>query len=180
MLAELGWAFATVTSCKHGKPNHKLQLAFAMTSCHVVAGAASLRWLLAALPKERRRYDSQCKELTKQLEQKVAQYNKLLPYGQLPGRTRPSMDDLKSQRFCWVEEYAGRQGAAHIAGWQSSMCTTRSYYTNLLSITVQPSLRTSWHTAQMFTAYVEPPLCLAPAVLVLLQVMMQIYCACMA
>jgi hypothetical protein len=52
--------------------------------------------------------------LTKQLEQKVLYYNKLLPYGQLPGRVQPSIDDLKSQRFCWVEEYAGVLMAAHI------------------------------------------------------------------
>jgi hypothetical protein len=61
----------------------------------------------AARPKERRRYDAKCKELAKQLEQKVAQYNKLLPYGQVPGRAQPIMSDLRSQRFCWVEEYAG-------------------------------------------------------------------------
>jgi hypothetical protein len=61
----------------------------------------------AANPKERRRYDSKCKELTKQLEQKVVYCNKLLPYGQLPGRVQPSIDQLKSQQFCWVEEYAG-------------------------------------------------------------------------
>lgn len=63
--------------------------------------------LFAALPKERRRYDSKCKELTKLLQQKVAQYSNLLPFGELPGRIPPCMNDLQRQQFCWVEEYAG-------------------------------------------------------------------------
>ncbi|WIA38925.1 hypothetical protein OEZ86_005078 [Tetradesmus obliquus] len=75
--------------------------------CHNLQKQAAKRAATAARPKERRRYDAKCKELAKQLEQKVAQYNKLLPYGQLPGRAQTIMSDLRSQRFCWVEEYAG-------------------------------------------------------------------------
>jgi hypothetical protein len=79
----------------------------------------------AANPKERRRYDSKCKELTKQLEQKVVYYNKLLPYGQLPGRVQPSIDQLKSQQFCWVEEYAGVLVAAHITHGLGVACSCK-------------------------------------------------------
>lgn len=107
----LEWTAKTATCCsriEHAESCHARRLfSTPLLQQTMVACTAIVIVWSAARPKERRRYDAKCKELAKQLEQKVAQYNKLLPYGQLPGRAQPIMSDLRSQRFCWVEEYAG-------------------------------------------------------------------------
>ncbi len=60
----------------------------------------------SALPKERSRHKSRVNELSKQLQQKVDQYAKLLPYGRKRDRQATSLQELLVDRsFRWVNEY---------------------------------------------------------------------------
>jgi hypothetical protein len=74
--------------------------------------AALLATSTAALPKERKRYNKKCTEITKNLSKLVAQYNLLVEqYNAIPHQQHPlqptTLDAVKRQEFCWVNESAG-------------------------------------------------------------------------
>jgi hypothetical protein len=66
----------------------------------------------AALPKERKRYNKKCTEITKNLSKLVSQYNLLVEqYNAIPHQQQPlqptTLDAVKKQEFSWVNENAG-------------------------------------------------------------------------
>jgi len=65
----------------------------------------------AALPKERARYSKKYREVLAQLQDRVGQYNKLLPFG-VRARVEPAIADLVQHKYCWMEEYNAGAGYA--------------------------------------------------------------------
>lgn len=60
----------------------------------------------AALPKERKRFNKKCTEITKNLAKLVTQYNLLVDqYNAIPQQQQPlqpaTLDAVKKQEFCW-------------------------------------------------------------------------------
>jgi hypothetical protein len=72
----------------------------------------------AALPKERKRYNKKCTEITKNLSKPVSQYDLLVEqYNAIPHQQQPlqptTLEAVKSQEFCLVNESAGEHLGMH-------------------------------------------------------------------
>eukprot|EP00775_Hariotina_reticulata_P000077 gene77-biopygen206 len=78
--------------------------------CHDIQKQEAKRDAPAAMPKERQRHSKRVKELMVALAKRVDQYN-LLVRGwnaaePAQARSETSLDSLKNQQFCWMNEYS--------------------------------------------------------------------------
>ncbi|WIA37247.1 hypothetical protein OEZ86_014193 [Tetradesmus obliquus] len=85
------------------------------STCYNLKKQEVKRAAVAAEPKERKRCNKKCAEITKNLAKLVEQYNLLVQqYNAIPQQQQQlqptTLDALKKQEFCWANEHQAQQG----------------------------------------------------------------------
>ncbi|WIA22063.1 hypothetical protein OEZ85_004408 [Tetradesmus obliquus] len=86
------------------------------SACYNLKKQEVKRAAVAAQPKERKRCNKKCTEITKNLTKLVTQYNLLVEqYNAIPQQQQPlqpaTVEAVRKQEFCWVSDCAAEEGS---------------------------------------------------------------------